>query len=122
MSCGGGGYEQLYPVLQEGKWGYIDIDGNMVIEPRFDEAYEFSEGLAGVNINGKYGYIDDKGNVAIEARWDSYSMDSSFKEGMAVVELDGSYGYIDKSGDVVVEPQFDDPPGAFSGQNGTTYY
>jgi hypothetical protein len=31
-----------------GKWGYIDKDGNIVIEPQCEEAGYFSEGLAPV--------------------------------------------------------------------------
>ena len=32
------------------KWGYIDKAGTMVIEPQFDRAGSFSEGLAAVKI------------------------------------------------------------------------
>ena len=43
-----------------GKWGFIDKQGKMVINPQFDHVtFEgtFSEGLAGVRIGGKWGYI-----------------------------------------------------------------
>ncbi len=33
-------------VKQDGKWGYINEDGKMVISPQFDWAGEFSEGIA----------------------------------------------------------------------------
>ena len=33
-------------VKQNGKWGYADTDGNLVIQPQFDLALDFSEGVA----------------------------------------------------------------------------
>jgi len=52
---------RLYPVVVEGKWGYIDREGSYVIEPRFDEAKEFTEGIARVKPGTKTGYIDKTG-------------------------------------------------------------
>jgi hypothetical protein len=51
----------------EGKWGYIDKSGKMVIEPQFENALFFSGGLAhvspltGEEIRGMWGYIDKSG-------------------------------------------------------------
>lgn len=33
---------------QSGKWGYIDTQGKVLIEPAYDGALSFSNGLAGV--------------------------------------------------------------------------
>ena len=49
-----------------GKFGYVDRNGNVVIEPQFDEAYEFSDGLAWAVKDGKSGYIDNTGALVIE--------------------------------------------------------
>ena len=43
----------LYPIQDGGKLGYIDRNGKVVINPQFDWAGEFSEGLANVGIGGK---------------------------------------------------------------------
>lgn len=72
--------EGLAAVLEEGKWGYIDEAGDMVIPPRFqplphgisymdpackERHLQFSEGLAPVytveDHEGKWGYIDMQG-------------------------------------------------------------
>ena len=45
-----------------GKWGYIDKSGTLVIPARYDDAWDFSEGLAHVNLNGRWFYIDKNGN------------------------------------------------------------
>ena len=46
---------QLYPVLDGGKWGYMDKAGKVVIKPSFQEAKEFSEGMGLVKTDGKWG-------------------------------------------------------------------
>jgi len=47
-SPGGDEGPRLYPVVVEGKWGYIDNTGKVAVAPRFGAAFRFSEGLAPV--------------------------------------------------------------------------
>uniref|UniRef100_A0A7C4CB44 WG repeat-containing protein n=1 Tax=candidate division WOR-3 bacterium TaxID=2052148 RepID=A0A7C4CB44_UNCW3 len=59
----------LFPVIVGGKWGYIDKSGSLVVNPQFDWAADFSEGLARVGIGVwplKYGYIDKNGKFVWE--------------------------------------------------------
>ena len=35
----------LYPVFVNGKWGYIDKEGNMIIEPKFDGGFDVERHL-----------------------------------------------------------------------------
>lgn len=52
-----GGYGQ--PVQEaNGKWRYINVDGNYVFEDEFDDAYPFCYGKARVCKNGRWYYID----------------------------------------------------------------
>ena len=41
----------------------------MLIGPRFDEAGDFSEGLALVKVLGTYGFIDKNGQYIVEPRF-----------------------------------------------------
>ncbi|EAK9856530.1 WG repeat-containing protein [Campylobacter lari] len=52
------------------KYGFIDKQGNLVIEAKYDNAWGFSEGLARVELNGKYGFVDKQGNLVIETEYD----------------------------------------------------
>ncbi|EGQ2639350.1 WG repeat-containing protein, partial [Campylobacter coli] len=52
------------------RWGFIDRSGKFVIEPKFDDAWNFNEGLAGVELNGKWGFIDKSGKIVIEPKFD----------------------------------------------------
>jgi len=57
----------LFIIEQNGKWGFIDKTGKIVIEPKFDNiARDFSEGLALFNLGSKYGYIDKTGKYVWE--------------------------------------------------------
>ena len=55
----------LIAFKNNGKWGYADKEGNIVIEPEYDNAKSFSNGLGAVCKNGKWGFINDKKEQAI---------------------------------------------------------
>jgi hypothetical protein len=95
----------LLPVHVNGKYGFIDKTGKIIIHPQFDWARDFKEGLAVVKIGGKYGAIDKTGKVVSKPQFDEYPV---FNEGLTPVEIGGNWGYIDKTGKVVINPQFDE--------------
>jgi hypothetical protein len=105
-ACGSGRVEdeKLYPLIVDGKWGYIDKSGKLVIKSEFDDAYAFSEGLAMVKAGSKYGYIDSTGRYVIKPEFDEAHF---FSEGLAMVKAGSKYGYIDKNGKYVIKPEFD---------------
>lgn len=94
----------LAPVKElEQKWGFIDTQGNYVIQPQYDDATRFSQGLAAVNAGGQWGYIDPSGAYAIQPRFSDARI---FSEGLAAVCADGKWGFIDKTGSFVIEPAY----------------
>lgn len=95
--------QRLLPVKVNGKWGYIDIKGKMVISPQFDYTDEFSEDFAPIQIGKKWGYIDLNGKVIIDPSFDSAG---KFSEAMAVVQIGDNYGYIDKKGKLIIPAIF----------------
>lgn len=100
------GSTRLVPFEQEGKWGYKDSQGKVVIGPRFVIAQDFSaEGIAPVVDEIGWAYIDTKGNVVIRP----FVFDNGpdyFREGVARFTVDGKFGFFDKSGKIVIKPQF----------------
>ncbi|MBN1559644.1 WG repeat-containing protein [candidate division KSB1 bacterium] len=55
---------------QDGKWGFIDKDNNIVIEPQFSSADFFYDSRAVVQVGDKYGVIDQSGAMIIEPEYD----------------------------------------------------
>ncbi len=53
----------LARVKKNGKWGYVDGSGTVVIPPRFDYARDFTGGTARVRIGSREAAIDRRGNV-----------------------------------------------------------
>lgn len=51
---------------QNGKWGYVDTDGKVVIKPKYESAKSFANGLAGVCVDGKWGFINMNGKMVID--------------------------------------------------------
>ena len=82
---------------KEGKFGYIDKTGKVVIPFRYEACYDFHEGLARIcdKTTEKYGYIDREGNEVFPCQF-GYAED--INEGVARVELEGQYGFIDAKG------------------------
>ena len=97
--------EGLSMVKLNGKYGFIDHNGNEVIPFRYNFAWNFSKDLAKVKHNGKYGFINKIGKEVIPIKYD-YAGD--FCEGLAKVELNGKYGFIDKNGTEVFSIVYDD--------------
>ena len=52
----------LAPVKKDGKWGYIDKKGDVVVPFKFDFADTFSDGIATVAKKDKFSFIDTSGH------------------------------------------------------------
>jgi hypothetical protein len=93
------------------KWGYINKEGKMVVNPQFDAAGPFTEGLAGVAKTNKekgevlWGFIDHKGAIIINHQFRGWNV--SFNDGLAMVSDGKKIGYIDNTGKYTINPQFD---------------
>ena len=85
-----------------GQWGYLLDTGEWLVEPQFDTAWGFQEGLALIYQDGKWGYIDRQGEVRIAPQFD-YAED--FHNGMAEVRVGGLRGLIDSNGAYLIEPK-----------------
>lgn len=109
--------QSLFPIIQLGKYGFINEWGEIVIKPQFDVAKRFSEDLARAKIAGKWGFIDESGKFVIEP---FYQLDSSesdndryldFHEGRAAFSVQEGkqkkWGYLNKNGEIVILPSWD---------------
>ena len=95
---------EYFQIMENGKTGFRDLDGNTVIKPIFESAEMFSENHSAVEIDGKWGLIDKTGNYVIQPK---YNYLGSLHEGLLSYRENDKYGFIDLNEKVIIEPQFD---------------
>ena len=115
--------EALYRIAVGDKYGFIDENGKIIIDPSFDDAYTmFTEGVCFARAGNRRGLIDRSGSFVREYP-DSISYVSNFIQGFATVAVDRSEwcliypdgtiirhslpneGIINRDGIIVVSPQ-----------------
>lgn len=87
-------------VVVDGKYGYIDHQGHILIPPQFIWAEAFSQGLGTVYICGRYVSIDATGSLLPFRR--------AAEGDLAAKRKDGKVGFVNASGEFVVPPSFDE--------------
>ena len=61
----------MFQIVRNGKWGFMDRTGRVVIAPAFADERDFFRGLAAVRMpEGKWGFIDETGKLPITPRFD----------------------------------------------------
>ena len=86
----------LYPIRENGLWGYMNRTGEVVIEPQWDEADLFDRGVAVVSNNTgdheeKARLIDEMGQEIFDTAWEYW-------QGDIFIDPDtGKYGYYDRN-------------------------
>ncbi|MDX5585998.1 MAG: WG repeat-containing protein [Aureibaculum sp.] len=82
------------------KEGLIDIDGNIIIEPVYDEiSGYFINGFMRVKNNGKAGIINEKGEIVIPIEYDNVL---DYKNNMFTAEKANKWGIIDVENNIII--------------------
>ena len=78
---------EIYAEKKNGKWGYVDAKGNVVVDYIYDKATEINEyGFAGIRKNGKWGVINEKGEVILKPTYESDAEEPSFIGEYAIID------------------------------------
>ncbi len=119
----------LAAVCKNGKWGYINLRGNVVITPQYQEVGDFHEDMAAVCVDNRWGFIDKSNTFVISPK---YCAAHHFSCGLAAVAIapvsssgedvvsyyganEDNWIYIDKNGNMPFKNRF---PYAYSFSNG----
>ncbi len=106
----------LLPSMREGRWGYLDRDGQWAVEPQFDFAMPFQDGLAMIyelprsqapdeSLRDDYltGLIDTKGQWVAPLSHEAVTI---VGDGRFVGTLNSRYGMRDRNMRWVADPHF----------------
>lgn len=87
-------HDSLALIEKNERYGYVNLDGQIVVYPALEDAYQFTDGLAPVKM-GQWGYIDTKGDIFIMPVFD---FASPFSYGRAEVTYQGVLHKMDVRG------------------------
>lgn len=102
-----GYYNDYIEVKVDGKYGFLNKKGEMIVQPIYQNSSWFEEGLAAVQLDGKWGFIDTLGNMVIKPQFDHAESFGDGNTKYAVVQIDEKFGAIDRSGNFVIKPVYD---------------
>lgn len=84
--------DEYAAILKDKLWGFINLSGETVITPTYEDAKSFSLGLAAVCSDGLWGYVDFSGNKIIDFQYiDCLNFSSS---GTAFVQTENNWAII----------------------------
>ena len=67
------------------KWGYMDMSGETVIKPKYDDVRDMKSNITAANLNGRWGYIDQSGKTVIDFIYKQV-LDFNEEEDRAIVQ------------------------------------
>lgn len=113
------GYDGI--ILPTDMWGYVDRDGNPVLEAVYNEAYPFVDGAAVVRQGKRWHLIDVEGNQVGDITWtwrpNDWRLDTLALPVIPIENPDGEgYRVIDRRGAYVTDEVFQTAGDAFNGR------
>lgn len=111
--------ENLFRITSQSKAGRVDMEGNVVVEPKYENLYGVAGGYVAARKEreGKIGLVNSKGEELTDFVYDEII--ATYKRGLtggeerviildgyAPVEKDGKIGFIDETGKETVAPTY----------------
>lgn len=95
---------KYFQIEKDGKTGFRDLDGNVVIAPIYDMAEMFSEGCSAVELDKKWGLIDETGKYIVKPQFEYLG---SVHNGLASFRKNDKYGFVNIKGEEKIKAQYD---------------
>lgn len=105
ISASDWGIQNDFVRINYGSWGFLDIEGRIAIEARYDYVFPFEQGKARVIYDNKWGVIDKKGNYIIKPIYDWIELKKvENRSCFLVFKRKKRFGALDTSGIVQLDP------------------
>lgn len=97
------GAQSLIPIYENNLWGLLNLEGEVVIKPKFRTIGDFQEGFAPARENLLFGYINASGSFVVAPEYD-FAL--PFSDGLGKVYIKGKPYFINKKGERIFEHDF----------------
>lgn len=94
-----GSYATLVAVQKDGKWGYYNTAGNLVISHTFSSAFSFNGNYAIVQQDPFFGLIDKTGKLVVQTYFESLKF---LNDTLLIAKSLGEYGILNIQGDTIM--------------------
>lgn len=95
-----------YWFLEKGKWGLMNQEQQVIVEPQYDGHSWMKNGKIQVQKNKKFGMIDSTGKIVIPVNYES--LGDQFHHGLLVACQQKKWGYLDSLHQRVIPFEYDD--------------
>ena len=97
---------------QEDKYGFINRDGQVVVECNYSNIVDVNDGVALVlDFDNKFLFADLQKNTVFN---DTYEDAIGFREGYAAVKVNDEWGFINRNDELIIDFQYDEVLVGFS--------
>lgn len=92
---------------EDGKYGFVNEKGKVVIPFKYSFVWNFRGGLAAVQLDDLFGFIDKTGKTVIPHKYSLVVSPFNEKNNFAIVGLDGKMTIIDRKGKELIPLKYD---------------
>ena len=100
----------LIKVRLDGKYGFINKDGEEIIPCKYEDADNIPDGLIRVKSAEGWGFVNENGEEIISCK---YEYAGAFSDGLARVKSAEDWGFVNENGEEIISCKYEDA-GAFS--------
>ena len=94
--------ESIVAMKRDSGWGYVNKKGKTILEFKYDECWNFKDGIALVRQGYAFNFIDKNGKT----KSDWYNTIGEFSNNLAPVAKKNKWGYINQNGQLVIKLQY----------------
>ena len=102
-------------VKLDGKYGFINEDGEEIVPCKYDDASNFWGGFASVKTKGLWGFVNENGEESIPCK---YKVVYDFSGGLARVKTKEGWGFVNKNGKEIIPCKYKEAYGFSEGLAG----
>ena len=92
-----------FKIQKDGKFGFIDSNGQIKIANRYDSVKIFNNEMAAFYLRGGWGYINEIEEIVVQP---NLTYASNFDQGFSIGQINGFFGVLDKKGNWKISPKY----------------